>query len=1009
MKSILIVTEQFKIGGLETQIRGEAEKFIELGISVHLATGSAFDETLLPAHLSSVTNDLPLEPTATTEAFLRTISCLRRIIRENSIEAVHIHPFASIIPAAMAAELESIPYALTLHGPASLHSYGAIYDFLVKDVILPAASLIVAVSPEVRKLVTTHAADEAVSTIPNSVSFLESDYEALNTTCLDPRWLAVSRLDEYKIPGLLDFCIKARTAGIPGVLIAGDGAAKVDFLAQLTAFNLESYVTLLGVSSDVQSLIRQTSGVAGMGRVVLEGISHKKPVVLVGYDGVKGVVDKPLLERAAVENFSGRGLSTIDANELANQLERNISKTSIELTHAFAKAFFNEKDTWNKFLKHMASVPRPVSSTLTGLYGSLSGNPIIGTTPFIYSIELLERLSTVICSRNYYDERLAAALSMCWQRIHATNLRDAITVRDGEVTKLRKSTTERDETIANLEHAATARDATISQLNHAISALNIRSTNLSQEVTERNATIASLEHVVAVGHATTDELNHSIGELNAKITNLNQMLAAQERDVADLNDAVMQRDAKIGELNNLLVIHHTKISEIAASTSWRITTPIRSIKRASLMLTNAKDRYSLMKSIYWRLPERVRTLLNSPRHRLVAHRLKKNLNTVQKTISDDVEYSFIENSWIRRCNEVDRIAVIPCGFEFDDLVNQRPINAAKHYSAKGYLVLFIAWQWFPQEPLSKGTAEVYPNVIQVPLYEFLNYGTTLQLEAKDCQFIATMPAPHFRDSINTWRSKGGIVVYDIMDDWEEFYKAGQAPWYEKQVEESLVVAADYVSAVSPGLRRKFSHMRSDIAVIGNGYTPSTLGASYRGIAGKTSDDRIVIGYFGHLTDAWFDWELILSLAETHTAYTFEIIGYGEPIWIHEKIKQFGNIALVGKVLPSDLHTYVSRWTIGIIPFVESTLSEAVDPIKIYEYLYFGLPVVVTGISHLGQYPRTYFGTKFTIHEAISRAITDTTDIDALNEFLASTTWEARFDQLLKLITSRKLLSALYEN
>ncbi len=40
----------------------------------------------------------------------------------------------------------------------------------------------------------------------------------------------------------------------------------------------------------------------------------------------------------------------------------------------------------------------------------------------------------------------------------------------------------------------------------------------------------------------------------------------------------------------------------------------------------------------------------------------------------------------------------------------------------------------------------------------------------------------------------------------------------------------------------------------------------------------------------------------------------------------------------------------MIPFKSGRLSEAVDPIKIYEYFYFGLPVIVTGIKHLEQYP-----------------------------------------------------------
>ena len=132
-----------------------------------------------------------------------------------------------------------------------------------------------------------------------------------------------------------------------------------------------------------------------------------------------------------------------------------------------------------------------------------------------------------------------------------------------------------------------------------------------------------------------------------------------------------------------------------------------------------------------------------------------------------------------------KLVIIPCAFEFDELVNQRPINAAKHYSARGFLVLYVAWQWSPQNTLSKGTGEVYPNVIQVPMYDFFKGLHSLSLENIEGHYLLTLPSRQFMDTVDTWRSKGGIVVYDIMDDWEAFSRVGQAPWYEKVLNRNL--------------------------------------------------------------------------------------------------------------------------------------------------------------------------------------------------------------------------------
>ena len=77
------------------------------------------------------------------------------------------------------------------------------------------------------------------------------------------------------------------------------------------------FVEFYGISADVPKLMRSTAGVAGMGRVVLEGLACQKPVCLVGYDGVKGIVDQDLIWQAARYNFSGRNLKSIDGTSFS--------------------------------------------------------------------------------------------------------------------------------------------------------------------------------------------------------------------------------------------------------------------------------------------------------------------------------------------------------------------------------------------------------------------------------------------------------------------------------------------------------------------------------------------------------------------------------------------------------------------------------------------------------------------------------------------------------------------
>jgi glycosyltransferase involved in cell wall biosynthesis len=426
-------------------------------------------------------------------------------------------------------------------------------------------------------------------------------------------------------------------------------------------------------------------------------------------------------------------------------------------------------------------------------------------------------------------------------------------------------------------------------------------------------------------------------------------------------------------------------------------------------IRSQETRYALLKSVYWRMPEPLRHLLNRPRHAYVARRLHHNFALNQGGDHSSVFHAMEQREWLVRANQAERIAIIPCAFEFDELVNQRPINAAKYFAAQGYLVLFVAWQWSPNDTLSKGCGEVWPNVYQVPLFDFVSKAEMLCQPRELSLFLVTMPAPTLVDLIPSLRQRGLAIVYDIMDEWEAFFHVGQAPWFKKPIEDSLVLQSDYVCAVSPSLRDKFAALRLDISVIGNGYTPDVIGVEHKGVAGTQRSDERVIGYFGHLTDAWFDWRQIFHLAKIRTDLTFEIIGYGEPGWVRQESAALPNLRLLGKVLPDDLHRYTSRWSAGIIPFVEGVLAEAVDPIKIYEYLYFGLPVIVTGIRHLKDYPMTYFAERKNVLDTLEHALQSKRKPEEVDAFLERTTWRARFDTLVSELNKNQNMQRLYAN
>ena len=261
------------------------------------------------------------------------------------------------------------------------------------------------------------------------------------------------------------------------------------------------------------------------------------------------------------------------------------------------------------------------------------------------------------------------------------------------------------------------------------------------------------------------------------------------------------------------------------------------------------------------------------------------------------------------------------------------------------------------------------------------------------------------------RKKGFVIAYDIMDDWEGFFKANQALWYEKDYEEEIILESDFVISVNDYLKSKFSFLRSDIEVVGNGYDIETIGVDSKFIAASTETEKPIMGYIGWLNKNRFDWDFMFSLAEAVDYLDIELVGYGIQDDIFEKIKNSNlNIRYKGKVHPSNLTSFVKNWNMGIIPFVDGAISQGSDPLKIYQYIYFGLPTLIKGCNNTADYPLVFsvnnlqdairFVENFKKRESVLHLREE--NLNKINNFLKQSLWNNRADSILKVLDKKVL-------
>ena len=165
-------------------------------------------------------------------------------------------------------------------------------------------------------------------------------------------------------------------------------------------------------------------------------------------------------------------------------------------------------------------------------------------------------------------------------------VRDALTERDANIAVLDRTLAEREAKVAALDQTLAERDRELGGVRDALTERDANIAVLDRTLAEREAKVAALDQTLAerdrelggVRDALTERdaniavLDRTLAEREAKVAALDQTLAERDRELGGVRDALTERDA------NIAVLQST-ISALRASTSWRITAPLRFVKR----------------------------------------------------------------------------------------------------------------------------------------------------------------------------------------------------------------------------------------------------------------------------------------------------------------------------------------------------------------------------------------------------------------------------------------------
>ena len=352
---------------------------------------------------------------------------------------------------------------------------------------------------------------------------------------------------------------------------------------------------------------------------------------------------------------------------------------------------------------------------------------------------------------------------------------------------------------------------------------------------------------------------------------------------------------------------------------------------------------------------------------------------------------FLSNVKLAECK---KLVFIFSGTTFIQPIKaNRPIHLANEYIKRGIPVIFSYHRWKRSEKIPEYTGDL---LFQLPIditSKLLPLISEIDIIGEKIFFVS-YPHPIVTKYINRFRVNSWRVIYDARDDWEEFNSVNQAKWYDKYNEKYIINNSCLTTAVSEPLAKKLQHWSTNkkVHLSRNALREDFVDKSYK----QNISKQKIIGYFGHLTDSWFDWESLKKVANSRPNYFFEIIGHSEP----ELLDLPPNISLLGPKNHLEINHIAKNWSVAIIPFKVSKLSDAVDPIKIYEYLALNLPVVSFKMPQIESYPNTLMAKNVDeFCESIDEFIRHKPQPKLAKKWLKNNTWATRVDEYDGLIKS----------
>ena len=522
-----------------------------------------------------------------------------------------------------------------------------------------------------------------------------------------------------------------------------------------------------------------------------------------------------------------------------------------------------------------------------------------------------------------------------------------------------------------------------------------------------------------------DELAQTNRAIKAELTHqaarLQQRVAQSAEDLASLREELKTARRQHDEANASRRMMQMDIAALRSSWSWRLSAPVRWVGRITMAVAEP-TRAAVLKvatGCVRLVPQRLRWPLKSAFFTV----LKPLLRNSREFVDWQDAKRWRAKRWRDRPAPPPALTIAPPHATLPDVLvfgvidwelrMQRPQQMALELARRGHRILYLSPNFkhcrtpgYAIARLSEehaiyqvhlhtlDSASIYEGTPQPNLQNHLIAGMRELLGDIGLQTnLSIVDHPG-------WVAIARLVprsqlIYDCMDNHHGFLESGaQLPEDERE----LIRASDAVIVTSNHIAAEVRPQHPFVPMIRNACAPDHFAAT----ESKATSLRPVVGYFGAIAD-WFHVDLVAQVASAMSDCDFLMVG-GDTAGVQDRLADLRNVRFVGEVEYDALPDFVHRMDVLFIPFVINALTLATNPVKAYEALAAGKPVVATPMPELMDTDLAPFvrigHNSDEIQSALRAALSDSSEHVRLQrvDFARRQTWRHRVASLVDAVS-----------